>query len=265
MHDIDIAIRAARAGAEIVAAGFRTATTTDMKGVVDPVTAIDKASEEAVVAVIRDARPDDGILAEEGNAVEAASGRRWVIDPLDGTVNFIHGIPHVSVSVGLEDQDGVLVGVVIDPIRDEEFTAVRDQGAFLDGSPMRVSATDNIGGALIVTGFPYDRRDRGSDYAIVAGAVLEVARGVRRFGSAALDLAWVAAGRFDGYWEFSLSPWDMTAGILLVAEAGGTLSSSAGGPLDHTDLVVTNGRIHEDLRGVVAANRPSHLPPALGA
>jgi myo-inositol-1(or 4)-monophosphatase len=265
MHDIDIAIRAARAGAEIVAAGFRTATTTDMKGVVDPVTAIDRASEEAVIAVIRDARPEDGILAEEGHAVEAASGRRWVIDPLDGTVNFIHGIPHVSVSVGLEDPDGVLVGVIIDPIRGEEFTAVREEGAFLDGSPMRVSTTADIGGALIVTGFPYDRRDHGPDYATVVGDVLGVARGIRRFGSAALDLAWVAAGRFDGYWEFSLSPWDMTAGVLLVTEAGGSLSNSAGGPLDHTDLVVTNGLIHEDLRRVVAANRPAHLPPAPGA
>lgn len=265
MHDIDIAIRAARAGAEIVAAGFRETTTTDMKGVVDPVTAIDKASEAAVVAVIRDARPDDGILAEEGSAVAAASGRRWVVDPLDGTVNFIQGIPHVSVSVGLEDEDGVLVGVIIDPIRDEEFSAVRGEGAFLDGSPMQVSTTADLGSALIVTGFPYDRREHGTAYARAVGEVLEVSRGVRRFGSAALDLAWVAVGRFDGYWEFSLSPWDMTAGVLLVAEAGGTLSNSAGGPLDHTDLVITNGLIHEDLRRVIAANRPDHLPPAAGA
>ena len=140
MHDIDIAIRAARAGAAIVAAGFRAVTAADMKGVVDPVTATDLASEAAVIAVIAGARPDDGILAEEGGAtVAGTSGRRWVIDPLDGTVNFVHGIPQVAVSVALEDHDGVLVGVIIDPIRDEEFTAVRGEGAFLNGSPLRVT------------------------------------------------------------------------------------------------------------------------------
>lgn len=265
MHDIDIAIRAARAGATIVAAGFRAVTEADMKGVVDPVTATDLASEAAVIAVIAGARPDDGILAEEGGAtVEGTSGRRWVIDPLDGTVNFVHGIPQVAVSVALEDRDGVLVGVIIDPIRDEEFTAVRGEGAFLNGAPLRVTTRDQIGDSIIVTGFPYDRRDHGASYGATVGAVLEVARGIRRLGSAALDLAWVAAGRYDGYWEYSLSPWDMKAGILLVAEAGGMLSNSAGGPIDHTDLVVTNGRIHEALRRVVAANRPEHLPAAAG-
>ncbi|MCJ7726302.1 MAG: inositol monophosphatase [Acidimicrobiia bacterium] len=266
MHDIDIAIRAARAGAAVVAAGFRLVTLAEMKGVVDPVTATDLASEAAVTAVITAARPDDGILAEEGGATtEGTSGRRWVIDPLDGTVNFIHGIPQVSVSVALEDADGVLVGVIIDPIRDEEFTAVRGEGAFLNGSPLQVSTRDQIGDSIIVTGFPYDRREYGASYAKTVGAVLEIVRGIRRLGSAALDLAWVAAGRYDGYWDYSLSPWDMKAGILLVAEAGGMLSNSAGGPIDHTDLVVTNGRIHEALRRVVAANRPGHLPPAPGA
>ncbi|MBU1227530.1 MAG: inositol monophosphatase [Actinobacteria bacterium] len=265
VSDIDIAIRAARAGAAIVAAGFRSVTAADMKGVVDPVTEVDRAAEAAVVAVISEALPDDGILAEEGSAAEAFSGRRWVIDPLDGTVNFIHGIPQVAVSVALEDADGVLVGVIVDPLRNEEFTASRGEGAFLDGSPMRVSTRALLGDSIIATGFPYDRRDHGSAYAVTVGAVLEAAQGVRRLGSAALDLAWVAAGRYDGYWEFSLSPWDMKAGILLVAEAGGMLSNSAGGAIDPTDLVVTNGLIHEELRRVVAANRPGHLPPAAGA
>ena len=265
MDDIAIAKRAARAGAAIVASGFESVTEADMKGVVDPVTEVDKASEAAIVAMIAGARPDDGILAEEGGGAERSSGRRWVIDPLDGTVNFVHGIPHVSVSVALEDDDGVLVGVILDPIRNEEFTAARGEGAFLNGSPIRVSTRERLGDSIIVTGFPYDRRDYGSSYATTVGAVLEVARGVRRLGSAALDLAWVAAGRYDGYWEYSLSPWDMTAGILLVAEAGGMLSNSGGGPIDHTDLVVTNGRIHEELRAVVVASRPGHLPPVPGA
>lgn len=261
VRDIDIAIAAARAGAEIVAAGFRTVTAADMKGAVDPVTEVDRASETAVVAIIEEARPEDGILAEEGSAAETSSGRRWVIDPLDGTINFIHGIPQVAVSVGLEDHAGRLVGVVIDPIKDEEFTATRGGGAFLNGSPIRVSTTDRITESLIVTGYAYDRQDHGPAYTRVTGEVLRIAQGVRREGSAALDLAWVACGRFDGYWEFSLSPWDMAAGALLVAEAGGRLTTSAGGPIHHTDLVVTNGLIHEDLRRVVAANRPQHLPP----
>jgi len=261
VHDIDIAIRAARAGAAIVASGFRSVTDAEMKGVVDPVTEIDRAAEAAVVGMISEARPEDGILAEEGSAAETSSGRRWVIDPLDGTVNFIHGIPHVSISVALEDDNGVLVGVIVDPIRDEEFTAVRGRGAFLNASPMQVSTTERLGDSIIVTGFPYDRRDHGSSYATTVGEVLEAARGVRRLGSAALDLAWVAAGRYDGYWEYSLSPWDMTAGVLLVAEAGGMLSNSAGGPIDHTDLVVTNGLIHEELRRIVVSSRPGHLPP----
>ncbi len=265
MHDIDIALRAARAGAAIVAAGFRSVTEVDMKGLVDPVTEVDRASEAAVVAVLEAERPADGILAEEGSTAQATSGRRWVVDPLDGTVNFVHGIPQVSVSVALEDEHGGLVGVVLDPLRHEEFTAVRDRGAFLNGSPIRVSDREHLGDSMIVTGFPYDRRQYGPAYAVTVGAVLETARGLRRMGSAALDLAWVAAGRYDGYWEFSVSPWDMAAGILLVAEAGGTLSNSAGGPIDHTDLVVTNGRIHEELRRVVAANRPGHLPPAVAA
>jgi len=259
---MDTAIRAARAGATIVAAGFRSVTQAEMKGEVDPVTEVDRASEAAVVEIIRTAGPDDAILAEEGGSTDGITGRRWVIDPLDGTVNFIHGIPQVAVSVGLEDDEGGLVGVIVDPIRDEEFTAIRGHGAFLNGSPMHVSTRTSIGESIIATGFPYDRRDYGAAYSKVVGAVLGLARGVRRPGSAALDLAWVAAGRYDGYWEFSLSPWDVTAGILLVAEAGGMLTNSAGGPIDHTDLVVTNGRIHEDLRRVVAANRPAHLPPA---
>jgi len=265
VRDIDIAIRAARAGAEIVAAGFRTVTAADMKGAVDPVTEVDRASEAAVVAVIEEARPEDGILAEEGSASAASSGRRWVIDPLDGTINFIHGIPHVAVSVGLEDDTGRLLGVVIDPIKDEEFTATRGGGAFLNGSAIQVSTRDRIIESLIVTGYAYDRQDHGPDYTRVTGAVLRIAQGVRRNGSAALDLAWVACGRFDGYWEFSLSPWDMAAGALLVSEAGGRLTTSAGGPIHHTDLVVTNDLIHEDLRRVVAANRPQHLPPPPGA
>ena len=260
MHDIDLALEAARAGARIVASGFRSVSAAEMKGAVDPVTEVDRAAESAIISVITAARPRDGILAEEGGATGAPSGRRWVIDPLDGTVNFVHGLPHVAVSVCLEDEDGGLAAVIIDPIRAEEFTAIRGGGAFLDGSDIHVSSRSPISEALIATGFAYDRRERGPDYARVVGAVLGVARGVRRMGSAALDLAWLACGRLDGHWEFSLLPWDIASGLLLISEAGGRLTNSAGGPPHHTDLVASNGLIHEELRRVVAAHRPPHVP-----
>jgi myo-inositol-1(or 4)-monophosphatase len=259
VDDLTVARAAARAGAEIVAAGFRRAVATEFKGAVDPVTEIDRASEDAVVAAIRAHRPEDGILAEEGSEAAARSGRRWLVDPLDGTVNFVHGIPQVSVSVGLVDDRGGLAAAVIDPLRDEEFTATRGGGAFLNGEPLAVSARSPLADALLVTGFPYDRVEHGSAYVHAVGALLQSARGIRRLGSAALDLAWVAAGRFDGYWEFSLAPWDLAAGALLVAEAGGMLTDSRGGPATHMDLVVSNGLIHEELRRIVAANRPPHL------
>lgn len=259
MDDLAVAVAAARAGAQIVAAGFRRSVDTELKGAVDPVTQVDRASEAAIVAVIGHHRPADGILAEEGSSAEATSGRRWIIDPLDGTVNFVHGIPQVSVSVGLVDDEGGLAAVVADPLRGEEFTAVRGGGAYLNGEPISVSTRAPLLNALVVTGYAYDRQQYGPEYARVTGAVLQHARGVRRHGSAALDAAWVAAGRFDGYWEFSLAPWDLAAGALLVAEAGGTLTDSRGGPVSHRDLVITNGLIHEELRRVVEANRPEHL------
>lgn len=260
VNDLDVALTAARAGARIVAAGFRKVTAADMKGAVDPVTEVDRASEAAVFAVVRAERPDDGVLAEEGSAAEAPSGRRWVIDPLDGTVNFIHGIPQVAVSVALEDGDGGVAGVVIDPIRGEEFSAARGGGAFLNGEAISVSSRADLLRSVVSTGFAYDRQVHGPAYARVAGAVMQQVRGVRRMGSAALDLCWVACGRYDGHWEFSLSPWDVAAGFLLVAEAGGRLTDSLGGPAHHTDVVATNGLIHEALRRVVADHRPAHVP-----
>lgn len=260
MTDLEVARAAARAGGDIVAAGFRGAFATEFKGAVDPVTEADRAAESAIVAIISSARPEDGILAEEGTDLKGgARGRRWVIDPLDGTVNFVHGIAQVAVSVGLVDDRGGLAAVVLDPLREEEFTAARGSGAALNGDPIAVSERSEIGNALVVTGFPYDRREHGPAYAALVGRILQSVRGVRRLGSAALDLAWVAAGRFDGYWEFGLAPWDVAAGMLLVSEAGGALTDSRGGPADHRDIVATNGHIHEALRILVAEGRPAHL------
>lgn len=251
MTDLELALEAARAAGAIVRDMADAVGDPEFKGEVNPVTEADHRAEAAIVGLIGEHRPDDGVLTEEGSDTESASTRRWVIDPLDGTVNYLHGIPHVGVSVALEDGDGAVVGVVLDVFRDEAFTAVRGAGAHRDGTPVRVSRTTELERSLLVTGFPYDRRDHAGDYTDVVAAVLEHGQGVRRLGSAALDLAWVACGRYDGYWEVKLEPWDVAAGLLLVTEAGGTASSSDGGPATHRDVVASNGLIHDELRGVI--------------
>ena len=223
----------------------------DFKGVGNPVTEADREAEQVIVATIKLHRPDDGILAEEGAAAKGSTGRRWVIDPLDGTVNFLHGIPQVAVSIALEDPTGVAVGVVRDVFRDEEFTTLRGGGAFLAGHTITAAATTDLGDALISTGFPYDRRDNAAEYGRHVGAVLGRVRGIRRLGAAALDLAWVACGRLDGHWEVKLSPWDVAAGFLLVREAGGIVTAPEGGQASHSAFVAAAPGIHEALRVVV--------------
>jgi myo-inositol-1(or 4)-monophosphatase len=249
MDDLDVARAAASAAADIVrAAGIAG---TEFKGNVNPVTAADRDAEAAITRIIQRERPHDGLVAEEGSHAASESGRDWVIDPLDGTVNFVHGIPHCAVSIGLEVDGEATVGVIRDVYRNEEFWAVRGAGAFLNGMPISVSPTAEIGAALVSTGFAYDRQERADDYTRMVNAVLRVAQGLRRMGSVALDLAWVACGRYDGHWEIRLAPWDVAAGLLLVREAGGTTTSSDGGPATHHDIVATNGLIHESLRSVV--------------
>jgi len=260
VNDLDIARTAARAGGEVIARWFRRVDHADMKGRVDPVTEADRAAEEAIIAVLGRHRPDDGILAEEGGAAEAHSGRRWVIDPLDGTVNFVHGIPQVACSVGLEDGEGRLAGVVLDVFRDEEFAAARGSGATLNGSPIRVSQRAAFHEAVFSTGFAYDRQRHGAAYAAAMVAVMAEARGIRRLGAAALDLAWVACGRYDGHWEFGLKPWDLAAGALLVEEAGGIVTDSLGGPGRPEDVVAAGPGVHHRLLSLVAAHRPPHIP-----
>jgi myo-inositol-1(or 4)-monophosphatase len=210
-----------------------------------------------IVETLRAARPDDGILAEEGGAAgaangraTAASGRRWLVDPLDGTTNFLYGYPAWSVSIALEDGDGVGVGVVHDPLRGETFAAERGGGARLGPSPIAVRDHNRLETALIATGFGYARRLRGEQ----AGALTRIlprVRDVRRGGSAALDLAWLACGRLDGYFERGLSAWDWGAGRLLVAEAGGRVDELPGEP---AGLVAAGPRLIAALRGLVLAS-----------
>ena len=259
MDDLQLATTAARAGAAVLTRWFGRTADPDLKGAIDPVTEADRESEAAIVDLIRMHRPADSILAEEGSAAIGPSGRRWVIDPLDGTVNFVHGIPHSAVSIAVEDGDGGLAGLVIDPFRSEEFAASRGGGATLNGQPIHVSDQDQFSDSLFATGFAYDSQERGQTYTDAVAAVLGKAQGVRRFGAAALDLAWVACGRYEGHWEFGLSAWDLAGGALLIREAGGKVTDSYGGPVRPEDVVATNGRLHEELLSIVAAHRPRHF------
>jgi myo-inositol-1(or 4)-monophosphatase len=185
----------------------------------DPVSEADRAAERLIHERLLAARPDDGILGEEGADVTGASGLRWVVDPLDGTVNFLFGIPQWAVSIAVEDATGTIAGVVYDPLRDELWAAARDGEPTLDGTPIRASDRADLATAMVATGFGYDAEVRARQAAIVAGLLPRV-RDIRRLGSAALDLVWTAAGRYDAYYERGLNHWDEAAGALICARAG---------------------------------------------
>jgi len=232
------AIDAARAGADVILAahrsGRRIAYTAKAQN--DFVTAVDREAESAIVALIRARHPDHGILAEESDATDPGGSIRWIIDPLDGTTNFIHGFPVFSVSVAAavaragRPRDGdVLAGAVLDPLRGETFTALKGGGAALNGAPIRAGARETIEACLLATGFPFRAQHLLEAYLRIFADLHQITQGIRRAGSAALDLAYVAAGRADAFFEFSLSPWDMAAGSLLVREAGGEVRDFGGG------------------------------------
>lgn len=215
----------------------------------DLVSEADERAEQAVVAYLAARRPHDGLVAEEGSATESTSGLRWLVDPLDGTINYLYGIPHWCVSVACADADGAIAGAVFDPIRGELFTAARGAGAHLGGRPIATSSVAEVAAALVATGFSYDAGERAAQAAIVARVAGSV-RDIRRAGSAALDLAWVAAGRIDAYFEVSRSAWDTAAGALLVREAGGEVTWT-----EHAEIVASGRPLHAQL---VALLRASH-------
>lgn len=247
MNELDVALKAADAAARLLAeAHAHGPRQVDHKGAVDLVTEVDRACEEAVRDVLARHTPDIAVLGEEGGgAWEAAT--RWIVDPLDGTTNFVHGVPWFCVSIGLEVDGRREVGVIVDPVARRTFAARRGHGSTLDGTRIRVSEQDDLSAALVATGFAYDRREKAPIYLAYVQAMIERAQGIRRFGSAALDLAWVAAGRFDAYWEFNLHPWDVCAGLLLVEEAGGRISALDGGPpaFRRPAPVASNGHVHD--------------------
>jgi myo-inositol-1(or 4)-monophosphatase len=217
------------------------------KGVVDIVTSVDHAAEKRILRVLRGAFPGHGFLMEESGLHAAPSGYRWIVDPLDGTVNFAHHVPLSCVSIGLEKDGRPLMGGVYAPFSEELFLAVRGKGATLNGRRIRVSRTRRLIDALLVTGFPYDRYKKAAFYLSFVEKFMKRTQGLRRLGAAALDLAYVAAGRFDGYWEFNLKPWDSAAGRLLVEEAGGRMSDFRGRPTtsaDTSQTLASNGLLH---------------------
>jgi myo-inositol-1(or 4)-monophosphatase len=243
---------ATRAGA-IQRERYETGFTIDTKSAtIDLVTEVDRACEKLIVEGIQASRPTDAILAEEGHGHDVPQATiRWIIDPLDGTTNFAHGFPRFCVSIGIERDDERVVGVVYDPLLDELFEAVRGEGAWLGTRRLRVSSETELGRALVATGFAYDVHRSDNDNLASFRNVVKTARGIRRDGSAALDLCYVAAGRLDAYWELKLHPWDVAAGFLIVQEAGGLLSDFNGGAADRSgrEVVSSNGTLHAALLG----------------
>ncbi len=218
----------------------------------DLVSDADRAADALVVERIRSAYPDDAIVSEEGGRVDGRSGRTWYVDPLDGTINYLYGMPHWSVSIACADGDGAVAGVVYDPVRAELFSAGRGAGATLGPRRLAVTSVADPGLALVATGFSYDAGERAAQ-AGVLGRLAGSVRDIRRAGSAALDLAWVAAGRLDAYFEVSRSPWDSAAGELLVREAGGEVTWT-----EHTEIVASGRPLHVPLLALLgAAHDPS--------
>ena len=224
------------------------------KGPADFVTTADKKAEEVLVAGVTKARPRFGFLLEEGGKIEGAdTSNRWIIDPLDGTTNFLHGIPHFSISIALERDGEPVAGVIYEPITEQMFWAEKGQGAYLNGRRIRVSARRRLEESLFATGIPFAGKQDHDRFLSQLKAVMAVSAGVRRFGSAALDLAYVAAGRYEGFWEFGLHPWDIAAGIVLVREAGGFVTDiGGGGMMESGEILAANDSLHGPLLKILA-------------
>jgi myo-inositol-1(or 4)-monophosphatase len=267
MHPIlNIAVKAARRAASIInrASLDIDKLTVAVKQQSDFVTEVDKAAENAIIEVLQEAYPSYGILAEEsGNAGTAPDAEyQWIIDPLDGTTNFIHGFPQYAISIGLAHKGAMVHGLVFDPNRNELFTASKGGGAFMNEKRIRVSKRVRLDDALIGTGFPYRVFDHVDSYLAIFKDIAQKTAGMRRPGAATLDLAWVACGRMDGFWELGLSPWDMAAGSLLVSEAGGLVGDLSGESTYMTtgNIVGGNPKVFSQLLQVIAPHLTAKLP-----
>ncbi len=248
---------AAEAG-ELLRDGLKREFSFQFKGEVDIVTEMDRAAQDLIAEKIRKNYPDHGILAEEDLEYEGSSRYRWIVDPLDGTTNYAHRYPFFCISLGILYEGVPTCGVVHNPMTDETFTAVIGQGAMLNGIPIHVSSTTNLATSLLATGFPYQKREITDNNLSHFCALMLLSQGIRRCGSAALDLCFVACGRLDGFWELHLKPWDVAAGVLIVSEAGGVVSDFSGNPtgIDGSEILATNGHIHSELAEALILSRP---------
>lgn len=249
---LSVAVRAAKAAGAIIRAAQGGPLQVRHKGVIDLVTQVDEACEAEIRSILEKETPGVAILAEESGGAWGAD-TRWLVDPLDGTTNFVHGYPSYGVSIGLEIDGVMAIGCIYDPIQDRMFTASRGGGAFCGDQPLRVSNIKTLNASLLLTGFPYDRRDRPDYYLRFVRSFLIQAQGLRRAGAASMDFVAVACGQADGFWEIGLSPWDVAAGTLLVQEAGGVVTGFGDEPmkLEGRRMLASNGFIHEEMNAVL--------------
>jgi len=255
-RELEAAMSAAREAGRVLRDGFGWQHSIRYKGEVDLVTEVDERAEQVIKEILLGAFPAYGMLAEEGGRLSGEEDARWIVDPLDGTTNYAHGLSIFAVSIALQRADEMVLGVVHDPVREETFIAERGAGATLNDEPIGVSDTDEPIRALIATGFPYDRAEMPEALEIF-GRFAALTRGMRRLGSTALDLCYVASGRLDGYYERGIWAWDIAAGSLILEEAGGTVTDYRGGALDleGREIVASNGALHPTLVGITGGNR----------
>ncbi|MBI5695112.1 MAG: inositol monophosphatase [Nitrospirae bacterium] len=255
MEELDLAITAAQKAGMVLMDHLGHLKDVRYKSRRDPVSEADRASEALIASIIKDKFPSHGFMVEEGAAWEGDG--LWIVDPLDGTVNFAHGYPCFCVSIAFTRDGETLVGVVHDPVRDETYTATKGSGAFMNGAALRVSETATLERSLLVTGFPYDIEADSDRIMGQFSAMSLAAQGIRRDGSAALDLCHLASGKFDGYWELRLKPWDTAAGALILTEAGGVVTDFSGNPFrpEMKEILATNGRVHGEMMGVLGRLR----------
>jgi myo-inositol-1(or 4)-monophosphatase len=251
---LEVAIDTAREAGGILLSEFTRPVSISYKGEVDLVTQADRLSEQAIVTRLRKHFPNHAIIAEEGGGAESDSTFRWHVDPLDGTTNFAHGYPCFAVSIGLEEAGELIAGVIFQPVSGELFTAEKGGGAYLNRKKIHVSAIETLATSLLATGFPSVKRAQNPNIHYYWDFTLR-SHGVRRDGSAALDLAAVACGRFEGFWEFGLHSWDTAAGVLLVREAGGVVTGFEGKPylLGDRELLASNGHVHAEMKQIAAS------------
>ena len=244
-----VAVKAAYKGADEIRRHFGKIGAIDKKGPIDLVTVADRDSEKQIISTIREIYPDHSIMAEESGEHRGEENLLWVIDPLDGTTNFAHGVPIFAVSISLCSGSDTLIGVILHPISGELFSAIRGQGASLNGQPIRVTRTPTVAESLLVTGFSYKIADEAGQAVQRFEQCLRASRGIRRLGAAALDLCYLACGRFDAYWEKGLKPWDTAAGALIADEAGARVTTYDGSAfsIDIPEILATNGHIHDEM------------------